>query len=268
MSWALEPDSQTAADESDAASVGSVWGPGPDELSHTLSHKDYREWVYDRIASKLFNRIVAIVSVVGLAALALIGTYINLTIDGQFTDKGDELTKEINDQFKANVSKEVAETLLDVTGIRENVLNAVKEQLQPKKIEVLQKLRSKVCCRSDRPHADSGVDPKRNHREGSTGRSGQRRVEQIKTSGGIQSIILDQVRPAVLDKSKFLNQRARALQLLVIFETDEDNLRSSIREILMSDDIFDRELYEIALNTISHRAIPMRSVRCSTMSSA
>lgn len=255
--WALAADAATQVQDAAVRSHPGVVAAKPPhvELSHALSLEDYKVWVHEQISNKLFNKFVAIFSFIGLAGIIVIGSlagiYINQEIKTSNIEKGRSLKKEITADLESTVREKVASTLLNVTGIRKEINEAARDELSPEKIAA-------IAAQEVKKFVEQATDPKRIDELVQT--AIQRSPEtlevlvtaaskQIRTSGGLQSIILEQVRPTALDKAADLNQRARALQLLIIFERKEEKLRSNLREILMTDDVFHSDLYEIALKT-------------------
>ncbi len=224
------------------------------DLSHTLSGEEFREWVNEHVGRAVYRRFARIASIFGVGsvlALAASGfAYIELKIGNDFRDAKSSLVKEIEDNLRGNVNEAVATTLLSLSDVNERVTTqteaAITDALNPEKIEgvaadlVEEYVANATASKRIDELVQAAIDDDRNLQ-----RLVDAATEKIQSEGALQEVILSGVRPEAAAPGD-PSQRARALQILVFFETEE-RLRNILRTVLIGETSIDSELYEIAL---------------------
>ena len=225
-----------------------------EEPTRTLSENEYRDWVQDRISAKLLIRITGFLSVLGIAGIIGFGTLAVNFIDSQITLKLPVIKTDILKDLAPTVKGEVASTLLNITDLEEKLKKTAQDVV---KMEVSQERIEGLAKEEVKRLVDRETRPERIEELVRTAIIAPKQLdfivravsEEIRLSDGIQTVLLEQIRPMVLDEKADVNQRASALHMVLIFESQEAELRSLLKDVLASGNDFGTEFYKVALKS-------------------
>ena len=225
-------------------------------LSHTLDIEDYKTWVHEQVADKLYRRIRVIASFFGVAGLIAIFSigwgYLNVIDDA----RKEELKKDVQAVMAKDINHAVAEKLLNLSSVREDVTEAaaevIKQEINSDTIqEIASKSVTKIAEQKMKPENISKLLDEYFYSEEFEEDIAKHAIDAFRSKGGVESIINNNVGPVANSPYEPTKTRARALQLLIFFE-DKDKLMPTLKSILENlDAAEDSDLYEIALTEFS-----------------
>ena len=210
---------------------------GGQTLRETLGDKEYQEWVHDRVSRKIFLRLgaVGVAGMIAVASLAFQG------VKSIITQRVDTSVQSRTAAVERTIPGVVAKTLIDQVLVQEEVekialqaateatSKVVAEETKPDKIrELVQK------AVEDKDLLEVLVDAA---------------ATQIEESGGIriQKLLLEELRPDLVDPRLDPNQRVQVLRLLVIFEPEQIRLNEAILDLLGDEHLLTVEIVALAL---------------------
>jgi len=230
-----QPDPQTPAPGSGKPQ------PAP---THTLTKSEYEAWVWSQVAGKM----LLILSVVGLATLGTIAYGVYQLIETQTTQRLSNIENTVSTRLELmpaeiqglvlqdlekDIQRSVVDTLSDYTGLVDNAKKELEKQFTEARIrDVLKEALNKPQQRDEIVKAvtDELTD------------------DILKF---LSSHLLKVARgDSVGDRQPDANQRAQALQLLVIFPSDEEEkLAKVLEDILTNTTTLGSRLHKIALTS-------------------
>ena len=201
------------------------------EPTRELTELEYRDWVQERIAGKLFSRLLAIVGVVGIASLLGIYTLLSDSatetmqtamreqdsrfealqhqLESTIAQREDAIVDNVAERLQAGTRAQVAETLLNHPSILEAILRTLEN---PEFQQQIAESDSTVAFLENFIHTTFARDE------------------------NIFLIIVDAVRNRALDASEEELVRDEALRFYSTLEAQDERVRSAIWEIIQERD--------------------------------
>jgi tetratricopeptide (TPR) repeat protein len=237
--------------------------------TRVLSIEEYRGWVED----KVIRRMWAIISIIGVAGIIAIGSIAYAAI-GNLVKAN--VKAELDTSIDKRVGSHLAEILIDKVQIRsqldEHAREAVAASMDKAKIdeltrqaieklatpEVLAKLAANAVTSELKPQRIQELvqrafdDPKENEKLVAAA------VKQLTETEQFNTIMTGQLLPIVDDVKQELSEREQALRFLLLFDRDQDELRSELLKVITNADEASRDLCSIALISFSPSKDPLQ----------
>ena len=234
-----------------------------------LSIEEYRNWVEDKVVRRMW----AIISIIGLAGILAIGSLAYTTIGNLVKENVNSNITRLQKDLDANLDKRVGSHLaeilvdkaeiktqldqrardsvaanMDIAKIGELTRQAIEKQATP---EMIKNLVANAVTRELDPQRIQQLldrafdDPKENAKLVDAA------VKQLTGTGKFNEILTAELIPIVNDQNQELSEREQALRFLLLFDHDQEELRSELLKVITNSETTSQELCSIALISFS-----------------